>query len=65
MKAVLRTTNPDSIEMTLTITMEVRDWKRLRDQLESDYPGWRLSSAIRSLINKAESHFEEEGTMEP
>lgn len=59
-RAIIRPANPDKIEMTLTITMPLADWKDLRTQMSSAYPSWAFSSAISRLVNHAEEHFRED-----
>lgn len=50
MKARFMVESPDNIEMTMKITMTIREWTELRDQLENKWPSLRLSQAINSLI---------------
>lgn len=64
-KAVLAAADPESIEMTLTITMPLKDWKALRKQLQDGYPAWKLGSMITSATLKAQEHFEERGELDP
>jgi len=62
MKATYRLASPDEAEASLTVTLTVRDWRRLLKQLESgNYPSWVLKDTIRELINKADASFSEEG----
>ena len=44
--------DPDDIAVTLTITMPLRDWKRLEGQVSREYPGWRLGSAIADITRR-------------
>lgn len=44
---------PEDIECTMKITMTVREWVALRDELKSSYPSWKLSHAIDSLVTDA------------
>ena len=48
---------PDSVEVTISITMKLSDWDRLRDQIEekdsSDrYPTQKVIYIIKSAIGK-------------
>ena len=52
--------NPDEIKATMKITMTVKDWTELRDQLAKAYPSWGLSSMITDLISQARKVFYEE-----
>ena len=62
MKTYMKATNPDRIEFSLTITLELKEWKELQEQLSRDYPSWELSSKITSMIGLAISSFEPEDT---
>ena len=42
--------SPDEIEATMKITMSVKEWTELRDQLEQKWPSCRLSSAITNVL---------------
>lgn len=46
---------PEDTQITLTITMPLRDWNTLRDKLPSEYPGWRLSDAIADATKRMNS----------
>jgi hypothetical protein len=52
--------NVDDMEARLEITMNIRSWKELQNQLVSKYPSWKLSEAISKLIRQATKHFNEE-----
>lgn len=53
MKTQFRIENPDELQMTLTVTMSLRDWKIQRDQLQTSYPSWKLSGAITDMVSAA------------
>jgi hypothetical protein len=57
MKAIFNVENPNDVEFTLTITMRLGDWKRLKEQLGRDYPAWRLGRAIVDMVQQAGAHF--------
>ena len=57
MKTQFRIENPDDVQMTLTVTMPARDWKVLREQLQTTYPSWKLSSAIANMVDSATKTF--------
>jgi hypothetical protein len=52
-KARFMIENPDDIQATMKITMSIKEWTELRDQLDSTWPSWRLSSAITHVISEA------------
>ncbi len=58
MKTRFQAENPETIEMTLTVTMPLAAWRKLREQLGEGYPGWELRSAISGMVLHATKHFE-------
>ena len=67
MKAEFKAENPDSIEMTLTITMDMLAWKKLRKDLDDveqvwlHHPANSLRTLIREMVELATTHFEQKG----
>lgn len=62
MKLMMEVTKPDSVDVTMTITMSLEAWKRLKGQLDESkmsqgYPMWDLRDQIRSLVGKVEKEF--------
>ena len=57
LRARMMVEQPDNIDMTLKLTMSIKEWCELRDQLNSGYPSWRLSSAITSMLVDARQVF--------
>lgn len=53
MKARFMIENPQEIEATLKITMTVKEWEELRDQLQGKWPSSRLNAAITSVLTDA------------
>lgn len=53
MKARYMLERPETIDATLKITMTVKEWEELRDQLNYAHPSWRLSSIITNLLADA------------
>lgn len=64
MKARFMIENPDEIVATMKITMSVKDWVSLRDQLQNAYPSWMLSRAITDLVTEARKVFHHESEAE-
>jgi hypothetical protein len=52
-----KVTEPRQVNFTLTMTAPLEEWKSLCVQLDTRYPSWRLSAAIRKLIEHAGSEF--------
>lgn len=44
---------PDEVEATMKITMTVKEWTELRDQLKNEWPSWKLSLAINQVLTEA------------
>lgn len=57
MKASFKAEQPDNIEMTLTLTMTLREWRDLSAAIKQDYPGWKIKGIIHDLIDAATRHF--------
>ena len=53
MKARFMIESPDEINATMKITMTVKEWTELRDQLDNKWPSWKLSSAISDVLSQA------------
>ncbi len=57
MKASFRAEDPEDVVMSLELSMTLRDWRKLRDQLGTDYQSFQLARIIRELISKAQQGF--------
>lgn len=57
MRGTFKLCNIDSIDASMTISMTVKEWRELRNQLSDEWPSWDLSSQISKLIAQAESTF--------
>jgi len=55
--------NPDEVQCTLKITMSMKEWCDLRDQLATKWPSARLSSHITDILSKARAVYYAEGTL--
>lgn len=53
MRARFMLEQPDDMQATMKITMSVKEWCELRDQLENKWPSSRLSQAITSVVIQA------------
>ena len=53
MQARFMIEKPDEIEATLKITMKVKDWEALRDQLIGKWPSSDLGNTITDLLAQA------------
>lgn len=59
MKAKFKIERPDDVPMTLTLTMTGGQWKKLREQLATTYPSWKLASTIDAMVSRASTVFED------
>lgn len=62
MAATATVVNPDSIDVTITLTFTLGRWKKIREVLEKDqyrytYPISDVTNAIRDVVHKAEKTF--------
>jgi hypothetical protein len=57
MRSKLTVLNPESIELELTVSMTLREWKQLRAQLGQGYPAWQFGIVIGNLVDHADKHF--------
>jgi hypothetical protein len=53
MKAQFKFERPEEIEATMTVTMPIREWEKLRDQLAEKWPSSRLCTCITNLLIEA------------
>ena len=45
--------DPDKINFTLTMTMSLKDWKELSEQLSNKWPSAKLSNEISDMTIQA------------
>lgn len=53
MQARFMIEKPDDIQATMKITMSVKEWTAIRDQLADTWPSWQFSVAITQIISDA------------
>ncbi len=53
----LKVLEPDTIKMELTMSMSLKDWKALREQLVREWPSSSLSLEITDMVSQAEKWF--------
>lgn len=58
MRAKIAFENPEQIRATISLTMTLADWKKLRDQLTSAWPSSDLGYAITDLLHKGRKSIE-------
>lgn len=49
--------NLDNVEVSLSIHMNLGDWKRLYNHLNRDCPSWQPGQAIAQTIERAVEYF--------
>ena len=52
-KARMMVERPDEIEMTLKLTMSMKEWDELREQLKLSHPSSELVRAINVMLSNA------------
>lgn len=58
-KSSMRVENPEDVEFTLSLTMSLQNWKRLRDHLAGEgWPMWEVGSRITGVVNLIEKRWE-------
>lgn len=57
MKTKLIVENPHSIEMTLQVTMSLKDWIVFRDNLPTNWPCADFIYAVNEMVSTAQKHF--------
>ena len=53
----LKATDPGKVEFTMTMTFMLEDWKRLREDLATSYPAWKVGNKIDDLVRQAEQTY--------
>lgn len=53
MKCRLKCENPGEIVYTIVLTTTAKEWEKLREQLNNDYPAFQLKSAITDVLAQA------------
>lgn len=56
MKAVMTVQKPEDIQITINITMPVKEWRELADQLGNKFPSHQLSALIRNATRQVEKN---------
>jgi hypothetical protein len=58
MKTTFKIERPDDIEVTLTTTMTLRNWRSVQADIKcSNYPATCFAQSIREVVSKAEQQF--------
>jgi len=57
-KSEAKVMNPGTVPVSMTITMDLEDWKRLRSQLSHAFPAWELREDIDRLVERISVNLE-------
>lgn len=60
MKIQGKINDTDEVEVTLAITMTLKEWKALDEAIPAKYPFWKISSAITDAYFKIHKTINEE-----
>ena len=52
MKAIIHVREPESAEVTLTLTLTLAAWMKIREQLVEQWPSWDLAVVIDDAVRK-------------
>lgn len=55
MRAIAQINKPDEVDVTITITAPLKEWKALREQIggwEAKWPAYDFQRAIVEVVNK-------------
>ena len=55
-----RILNQDDVEVSMTITMTMKEWRDLQKDLPERWPHWKIGSAITDAILKVGTTISEE-----
>lgn len=47
-----RAENPETVEVSITLTMSLKDWREAYKQLSGEYPSWAIGRAVREAIGE-------------
>ena len=64
MKALIKIVDPDSVKMSLTLTMTLGAWEELQNQVEGKWPGWQFKALVNDMIEKAQKQFTSQDEIE-
>ena len=53
----MKVVDPDSVELTVTLTASLTEWKALNNELPKNYPTFTLREAIDDMVDHAGKHF--------
>lgn len=65
MKVNMFVAEPDNVEMTLLVTMTLKEWSRIKDALYKQGVNYELINHIASAISTVEKTFRPEPAPEP
>lgn len=58
-KGLARIANPEEVEVTLSLTMKVSDWRKIHEVLaqNSEWPYWKVRGMVSDVITLALSKY--------
>ena len=60
MEATFQLESIGDIKASLTVTMSISEWQRLRKQIAGEYPGWQFTAAIDRLVCHATAKYSQQ-----
>lgn len=58
MRGKVEVCNPDKVELTLTLTLTVGEWREIMRELPQKWPHWQLGGIIADAIGKTVGRIE-------
>lgn len=55
MKGTVEVLEPEEVEVTVTLTATLGEFKKLRDQMQERWPGWEVARIIQSATDRIEA----------
>lgn len=65
MRAEIRVVKPNTIDVAITLVAPLEEWKKLREQLRTDWPSLTLRSVIDQAVTKLERQAESTDEVQP
>lgn len=57
-RGTAQVTHPEEVELTISITAKVREWRELVEQTDNRYPGWALAQIVTKTIGASVTRIE-------
>lgn len=55
MRGTVEVEQPDSVEVSVTLTASLKEFKELREQIGEKWPGWKVAEILNTAIRRIEA----------